>query len=216
MESSDERKAFEKEVENHLRQMKIEMQKKSQQEEEAKRKRGGGGGLEHQIDVKAVQKLFEDCFALPKIELHAHIGGCLRAETFLQLSGEREIDIDHIDFYNVDVAMAFEIFKAVGLVLTDLNILERVVREIIEDYAKYNCVYLELRSTPKSFTDKWNPGSKTSMEDYIDRVLKVLKEADEVMGDKIKVRYIASVNRSAPVEHAQQIIDLAIKYKTEK
>ena len=51
---------------------------------------------------------------MPKIELHAHIGGCLRAETFLQLAEVKGVSIDHIDFYNVDVAMAFEIFKAVG------------------------------------------------------------------------------------------------------
>ena len=60
----------------------------------------------------------------------------MRAETFLELAEERRVNVDHIDFYNVDVAGAFEIFKAVAQIITDLDSLERVIREIIVDYAK--------------------------------------------------------------------------------
>jgi adenosine deaminase len=49
----------------------------------------------------------------------------------MELAMKKGVDIDHIDFYNVNVPMAFEIFKAVSLVVTDLEILERIVREII-------------------------------------------------------------------------------------
>ena len=68
--------------------------------------------------------------------MHAHIGGCLRAETFLDLAEKRGVSTDNIDFYNVNIKSAFEIFKVVSLVLVDLDTLERVVREIIQDYAK--------------------------------------------------------------------------------
>jgi hypothetical protein len=60
----------------------------------------------------------------------------LRAETFMELAMNSGIDIDHIDFYNVNIKSAFEIFSVVGRVLTDLETLYRIVREIIEDYAK--------------------------------------------------------------------------------
>ncbi len=60
----------------------------------------------------------------------------MRAETFLELAEERRVNVDHIDFYNVDVAGAFEIFKAVAQIITDLDSLERIIREIIVDYAK--------------------------------------------------------------------------------
>jgi adenosine deaminase len=53
---------------------------------------------------------------MPKIELHAHIGGCFRPKTFLELAMERNVDLDKIDFYKVDIAMAFEFFK-IGAVL---------------------------------------------------------------------------------------------------
>ena len=48
---------------------------------------------------------------MPKIELHAHIGGCFRPQTFLELAMEKGADLDKIDFYKVDIAMAFEFFK---------------------------------------------------------------------------------------------------------
>ena len=126
---------------------------------------------EPQVDYKAMQTLFEDCFAIPKIELHAHIGGCLRPETFLQLALDSRIDVDHIDFYNVNIKSAFEIFKIVGQVLTDLDTLYRIIREIIEDYAKQNCIYLELRSTPKPLNIKKGTTEKGGMQDYINTVL---------------------------------------------
>ena len=64
--------------------------------------------------MKQIQNLFQDCFALPKIELHTHIGGCLRPETFLELTEKKSINTDHVDFYNIDINSAFEIFKLVG------------------------------------------------------------------------------------------------------
>ena len=63
--------------------------------------------------------------------MHTHIGGCIRAETFLELAEKKNISVDHIDFYNVDLPMAFEIFKIVSKILCDLVTLRRVVKEII-------------------------------------------------------------------------------------
>jgi len=84
---------------------------------------------------------------------------------------DSRIDTDHIDFYNVNIKSAFEIFKIVGQVLTDLETLYRIVREIIEDYAKQNCIYLELRSTPKPLNLKKGSIEKGGMQEYINTVL---------------------------------------------
>ena len=69
--------------------------------------------------------------------------------TFLELADSKGIDTDHIDFYNVDIKTAFEIFKVGDQLITDTMTLKRVTKEVIEDYAKQNTRYLELRSTPK-------------------------------------------------------------------
>lgn len=112
----------------------------------------------------------------------------------MELAMNKGVDIDHIDFYNVDIKAAFDIFAAVSKVLTDLPTLARVVREIVQDYAKQNCVYLELRSTPKKF------GESTSMKEYVDTVLAAMKQSEEENDHKIRVRYIISINRFAPPE----------------
>ena len=67
--------------------------------------------------------MHQDTFNIPKIELHAHIGGCLRPKTFMELAIANDIDLDAIDFYNVDIEMAFEFFKAVSKMVKDLDTL---------------------------------------------------------------------------------------------
>jgi len=64
---------------------------------------------------------------------------------------ERNINIDHIDFYNINLKTAFELFKISTELINSYDVLRRVTSEIIEDYSKQNCRYLELMSTPKAF-----------------------------------------------------------------
>ena len=45
----------------------------------------------------------QDTFSIPKIELHAHIGGCFRATTFMELAMAKGADLDKVDFYKVDL-----------------------------------------------------------------------------------------------------------------
>lgn len=116
--------------------------------------------------------MFQECHSLPKIELHAHIGGCIRAETFLELAEKKGVSIEHLDFYNVDIKMAFEIFKTGSKLLTDLPTLKRVTKEIIQDYAKHNTRYLELRTTPKDFPN-------STKLDYINTIIQAIQEGEE-------------------------------------
>lgn len=73
---------------------------------------------------------------MPKIELHAHLGGSIRPQTFMDLAVQKNVSIDNIDFYKITMDMAFEIFKVSSAIVNDIETLERVVRECIEDYGK--------------------------------------------------------------------------------
>ena len=74
-------------------------------------------------------------------------------------------------------------------------------------------MYLELRSTPKVFSDSITKEVVSSMDDYIQLVLKAIREGEEEFDGKIRVRYLASINRFGPVVQGDQIVDLALKYK---
>jgi adenosine deaminase len=67
-----------------------------------------------EIEKEQTEKIMarhKDSFNIPKIELHTHIGGCIRPTTFMELVESKNIDIELMDFYKVDIAMAFEFFK---------------------------------------------------------------------------------------------------------
>ena len=118
---------------------------------------------------KQLQDMYQLCFNIPKIDLHSHIGGNLRPNTFLELAEKNSVNVDHIDFYNISLKAAFDIFSVVGKVLNNIDTLKRVIKEIIEDYSKTNTAYLELRSGPKAFEG-------SDKDDYLKAVIEVFEE----------------------------------------
>ena len=154
-----------------------------------------------------MDKLFKLTHSIPKIELHAHLGGCFRPQTFVDLAELKKIDIDHIDFYHVDIKTAFEIFKVGGQLITDCKTLRRVTKEVVEDYSKQSCRYLELRSTPKVI------GTIESREIYVQTVIEALIEA-ETEHPNIRCAYLASINRAASEEILRETIDLVVDLKS--
>ena len=60
----------------------------------------------------------------------------MRPNTFMELALAKEIDLDAVDFYNVNINTAFEFFRIMAQIVTDLQILERMTYEMIEDYEK--------------------------------------------------------------------------------
>ena len=75
------------------------------------------------MDMKKIKDLHVDVHGMPKIELHAHVGGCFRAQTFLELVEAKGADLDKIDFYEVNMEVAFEFFKVGAQLITDIDTL---------------------------------------------------------------------------------------------
>jgi len=172
---------------------------------QAPKPKGAIAKVANPVDMDKLDKLFKIAHNLPKIELHAHIGGCYRPQTFVELAEAKNISIDHIDFYNVDLKAAFEIFKVGSQLITDTATLKRVTKEIIEDYNKQNTRYLELRSTPKAI------GEIKTKEEYVETVLEAIQEASEEFRS-IRVAFLISVNRTAEVATAKEAVDLLVKF----
>lgn len=153
-------------------------------------------------------------FSLPKVELHRHLEGSLRLMTMLDiarlhgvtvpasmfnLSGLVQVqDKDPLTFTNF-----LDKFKTLRLFYKSPEVINRVTQEAIEDAAKDNIRYLELRFTPVALSR----AEGFPMNEVIDWVVASAKSAAEKYN--VKVGLIASVNRHESQELAEQVAWLA-------
>ena len=135
------------------------------------------------------------CQALPKCELHAHMNGCIRNSTILNLAAELEArergtllneqDLDLLTTASADrsLAQCFRLFAIIHRVTTTHDAVSRIAREVTEDFAADNVRYLELRTTPKN-----NPKEGMTKQSYVDAVLAGLKPFHDAEASFFAVR----------------------------
>lgn len=161
---------------------------------------------------------FNKYIALPKVELHRHLEGSLRLSTMLDvarkhgvtvpvsmlnLSGLVQVqDQDPMTFSNF-----LEKFKTLRLFYKSPDVIHRVTREAVEDAAKDNVRYLELRFTPVALSR----AEGFPLHDVMDWVITSAQSAARDFG--IKVGLIASVNRHESPELAEQVAWLAVEHQ---
>jgi len=158
--------------------------------------------------------------ALPKVELHRHLEGSLRLDTMLDIAKQHGITLpadvlrlstlvqvqeeDKFTFQNF-----LSKFNTLRLFYRSPDAIHRITREAIEDAAKDNVRYLELRFTPVALSR----AERFPLHDVIDWVISSAQEAAE--NNNIIVKLIASVNRHESTELAEQVAWLAAEhYKT--
>lgn len=154
---------------------------------------------------------------LPKVDLHRHLEGSLRLATMLDiaknhgvtvpvsmlnLSGLVQVqDQDPMTFSNF-----LEKFKTLRLFYKSPDVIHRVSAEAVEDAAKDNIRYLELRFTPVALSR----AEGFPLHDVMDWVITSSQEA--ARKHKIKVSLIASVNRHESPDLAEQVAWLAVDH----
>ncbi|TKY54026.1 Adenosine deaminase protein [Spatholobus suberectus] len=116
--------------------------------------------------------------SMPKIELHAHLNGSIRDFTLLELAralGDRGVidfsQVEHVILKNDrSLSEVFKLFDLIHIVTTDHSSITRITKEVVEDFASENVVYLELRTTPKK-----NDSLGMSKRSYMEAVLEGLR-----------------------------------------
>lgn len=122
---------------------------------------------------------------MPKIELHAHLNGCIRESTLISLAQERDVELSpllhHPNNQRRSLNECFAIFTEISACVTDLEALRRITLEALQDFAAQNVIYLELRSTPKEL---WKTRRKTGDEsspvkctkcEYVKTILEIME-----------------------------------------
>lgn len=180
------------------------------------------------------------CLSMPKVELHAHLNGSIRVSTLLELAKSlNETQKDAIDFSQVEhlitkcdltLTEVFQLFDLIHNVITDHDTVTRITKEVIEDFASDNVVYLELRTTPKR-----NDSIGMNKRSYVDAVIEGLRSVSSVdvdfipkTGDskfltndkcngnsrkRIIVRLILSIDRRETTEAAMETVKLALEMR---
>eukprot|EP00928_Gymnodinium_smaydae_P027455 TRINITY_DN21233_c0_g4_i2.p1 TRINITY_DN21233_c0_g4~~TRINITY_DN21233_c0_g4_i2.p1 ORF type:complete len:407 (+),score=99.42 TRINITY_DN21233_c0_g4_i2:87-1307(+) len=115
----------------------------------AKRESGDCGAAEWPLTLEAIR-------ALPKVELHAHLSGCITQPKLIELlakrgNGETFTPFDcRADVSNA-LAKCFDYFAKVAAVVSDLDALMESTIHVLETFAAENCLYFEMRTSPKQF-----------------------------------------------------------------
>lgn len=151
---------------------------------------------------------------LPKVDLHRHLEGSLRLQTMLEVARKhgmtlpanvvrlsRLVQVQDEDNFTFDNFLAK--FNTLRMFYRSPDVIERITYEAIEDAAKDNVRYMELRFTPVALSR----AGHFPFEDVTDWVCKATKAASKKYG--ITVRLIVSVNRHEPIELAEQVAWLA-------
>ncbi|XP_076886140.1 N6-mAMP deaminase-like [Bidens hawaiensis] len=163
---------------------------------------------------------------VPKVELHAHLNGSIRNSTLLELARELG-DFDHVIRKNDrTLREVFKLFDLIHVVTTDHKTITRITKEVVEDFAAENVVYLELRTTPKR-----NDSIGMSKRSYMEAVIDGLRSASSSNLDinfssddfelfskfktekKIIVRLLLSIDRRESTASAMETVNLALEMK---
>jgi adenosine deaminase len=152
----------------------------------------------------------------PKIELHRHLEGSIRLTTLIEVAREFDIplpaySVDQLRPYvqvtdDNDASMASFLskFDVLRKFYCSMDIIRRIAREAVEDAARDNVKYMELRFTPHALARQNN----YSYEDVIACVCEAVHQAQNDFGTR--VRLIVSVNRHESIEIAERALDAAL------
>ncbi|HSA99387.1 MAG TPA: hypothetical protein VLE49_01970, partial [Anaerolineales bacterium] len=154
--------------------------------------------------------------SLPKVELHRHLEGSLRLDTMLDIARQHGLTIpedvlrlstlvqiqeeDKFTFQNFLAK-----FNTLRLFYRSPDAIDRITREAVEDAARDNVKYMELRFTPVALSR----AERFPLHDVVDWVISSTKEAADKYG--VTVRLIASVNRHESIDLAEQVAWLAVE-----
>jgi adenosine deaminase len=156
--------------------------------------------------------------ALPKVELHRHLEGSLRLDTMLDIASQHGITIpaDVLRLSNLvqvqeEDKFTFQNFLAkfntLRLFYRSPDAIHRITREAVEDAAKDNVKYMELRFTPVALSR----AERFPLHDVVDWVMYSAQQAAKKCGMIVKL--IASVNRHEGTDLAEQVAWLAAEHK---
>ena len=154
---------------------------------------------------------------LPKVELHCHLDGCLRPESMLEVADQDRISLPLNNVAELDSFLRIgkkrgtleDYLKRFDITLSVMQTPESLTRfayELIEDVARENVRYLEVRYSPILHTKHG-----MTLEEAVESVLLGLKNGEKDFG--VKSGIIVCGIRSISPAISLKLADLSVQYK---
>jgi adenosine deaminase len=148
---------------------------------------------------------------LPKIELHCHLDGSLRAETIIDIAKREGISLPTMDREEIQQELIAPLdcesldeylkrFALPNLVMQSKENLRRITFELFEDAAKENVKYMEVRFAPLLHT-----AQGLTVEEIIQSVIDGMREAEKQFD--IHGNIILSCMRTMSAESAFKVVE---------
>lgn len=156
--------------------------------------------------------------ALPKTDLHVHLDGSLRPETIFELAERDEVDlpfesVDEVRRYFIeelperDLVAYLDRFDTTTAVMQTEHALERIAFELVEDAAKENVWYMEVRYAPILSQKRG-----LSLRQVVDAVERGLRRGEEAYPRTQAHQIICGLRHFEP-DRAVRMAALAVEYK---
>ena len=154
---------------------------------------------------------------LPKVELHCHLDGSLRVPTILDLAKKDKVTLTTSNSYELSKLLVIgktrgsleDYIKRFDITLSVMQTpqaLSRTAYELIEDVAKENVRYIEIRYSPILHTEKG-----MTMGESVEAVRNGLKRGEKDFGVKSGIIVCGIRNISAAA--SLKLADLTVRYK---
>ncbi|WP_138416158.1 adenosine deaminase [Aquibacillus sediminis] len=148
---------------------------------------------------------------LPKIELHCHLDGSLRAETIIDIANKEGIELPSYDKDELQQELVAPLecesldeylkrFFLPNMVMQSKENLRRITFELFEDAARENVKYMEVRFAPLLHTVKG-----LDVKEIIQGVIEGMREAESCY--EIKGNIILSCMRTMSPESAFEVVE---------
>jgi adenosine deaminase len=155
--------------------------------------------------------------SMPKIDLHRHLEGSLRLSTLMEVARQQKLDLptdahalqDFVQIAATDPRTYQNFlskFRTLRAFYRSPQLIQRFIREAIEDAAKDQVVYLELFFTPVALAQACD----FPMAEVVKWVIEAANVASNANG--IMVNLIASVNRHESIALAEEVVNVALQH----
>jgi adenosine deaminase len=148
---------------------------------------------------------------MPKAELHVHLEGSIRPETFLDLARRHGVELpgDNVEalrqwYKFTDFSHFVTVYKTIACCLRNPDDVELITREFLVNQAAQNIIYSEVTYTP--FIQFKNCG--ISIRDQLDAINRAREWGEKEL--QVSMRLIIDIPRQVPSEEGLIIADWAI------